>query len=121
MLRLWQRPRGVPRHAAAYITTTCVAETRPLTQILARLRQAHAALRPNHLSQMAAPWLLHVTSSAEVGSSAIALGLGDQHHRDHRALAHSTRDFVRVQFEDALGRRSAPPERLDASRGAMRP
>ena len=45
-----------------------------------------------------------VTSSAEVGSSAmITLGLGHQHHGDHDALAHAARDLVRVEPVDPLG------------------
>ncbi len=31
------------------------------------------------------------------------VGLGDQHHGDHDALAHAARDLVRIEAEDALG------------------
>ena len=51
----------------------------------ARRRQTHAALG-DQLSRIASTCNWTVTSSAEVGSSAISkLRLGDQHHRDHRA------------------------------------
>ena len=30
------------------------------------------------------------------------VGLGDQHHRDHHALAHAARDLVRVEVVDPL-------------------
>ena len=55
-------------------------------------------------SRMASTWVCTVTSSAEVGSSAIRMsGPGDQHHGDHDALAHAAGDLVRIMVVDALG------------------
>ena len=50
------------------------------------------------------------------------IGIGDQHHRDHRPLAHAARHFVRIELVHArrvvdlhrLERRQRPPARLAA-------
>ena len=53
------------------------------------------------------------------------VGTGDQHHRDHRALAHAARYLVRVEVEHAPGvvdahRRRARPAPVAAPRAARR-
>ena len=57
-----------------------------------------------------------VTSSAVVGSSAMSSrGSHDERHREHRALAHATRELVRVVVEPPLGVGDADEvEQLDA-------
>ena len=53
-----------------------------------------------------------VTSSAVVGSSAISsVGVVDERHRDHHALAHAARELVRVVVDPPLGARD--PDRLE--------
>ena len=73
-------------------------------------------------SRIASTCICTVTSSAEVGSSAISRsGLGDQHHRDHDALAHAARDLVRIERgRRAPGRGSARPPASRAPAGAPR-
>ena len=86
----------------AYITRIAVAERRHEPQVVRDEDQAHAA-PGDQLVQDGEHLQLHRHVERRrrlVGDQQI--GIGDQHHRDHRALAHAARDLVRVELVDAL-------------------
>ena len=67
--------------------------------------QPHAA-RGDEIVEDAQHLFCTVTSSAEVGSSAIRRsGSADQHHGDHHALAHAAGELVRIEAKTRSGSR----------------
>ena len=80
-----------------------VAERRDEAEVVADEDQAHAALGDEAVEDAEH---LELDGNVErrgrlVGDQEV--GLGDQHHRDHRALAHAAGELVRVGVEDAGG------------------
>jgi hypothetical protein len=78
-----------------------VAEGLHQMQIVADEDQAHAALGDEIVEDLED---LELDGDVERRGRLVGdqdVGLGDQHHRDHHALAHAARDLVRIELVDA--------------------
>ncbi len=88
-------------HVARIHDEHAIAEGRDELQVVRDEDQAHAAFG-HELVEDAQNFHLH--GHVEGGGGLVGdqhVGIGDQHHGDHRALPHAARDFVRIEAEDA--------------------
>ncbi len=115
-MRSGRAPRATPTTSPVAHDQHAVAEVANEVEVMADHDEPDAPCASTSSLRMLSTCMRTVTSSADVGSSAMIIcGFGYQHHCDHDALAHAAGYLVRIEIDRHVRDRGyAPPPAFPA-------